>query len=51
MIKVIGPQGEFDARIVGVAVGADLQNSGATVVRAQPLGTNTPPVQRSRHSS
>lgn len=43
VIKVIGPQGEFDARIVGVAVGADLQNSGATVVRAQPLGTNTLP--------
>ncbi|MFS0709435.1 MULTISPECIES: efflux RND transporter periplasmic adaptor subunit [Brevundimonas] len=42
-MRVTGPQGEFDALVVGVAADAGLQDSGATVIRARPDGGGLPP--------
>ena len=42
-VRVTGPQGEFDALVTGVAAGAGLQDSGATVIRARPEGGRLPP--------
>lgn len=41
-LRVSSPAGGFDAVVTGVAVGADL-NSGATVIRARPVGASLPP--------
>ncbi|WP_313005646.1 efflux RND transporter periplasmic adaptor subunit [Brevundimonas sp.] len=42
-MRVTGPQGEFNALVVGVAADAGLQDSGATVIRARPDGGGLPP--------
>lgn len=41
-IRVQGSAGEFEARVTGVAAGAGAQ-SGATIIRAHPIGTVLPP--------
>lgn len=41
-LRVTGPSGEFDAVVTGVAAGAGGE-SGATVIRARPLGGTLPP--------
>src|SRR5690606_4744831 len=42
-LRVTGPQGELNALVTGVAADAGLQDSGATVIRAQPAGGRLPP--------
>ena len=42
-LRVTGPNGEFEAVITGVAADAGLQGSGATVIRARPVGAALPP--------
>jgi len=41
-IRVRGSAGEFEARVTGVAAGAGAE-SGATLIRAHPIGTSLPP--------
>src|SRR5690606_27302617 len=41
-LRVTGPTGEFDAVVSGVAVGAGGE-SGATLIRARPIGGRLPP--------
>lgn len=41
-LRVVGPSGEFDAVVTGVAAGAGGE-SGATVIRARPSGGGLPP--------
>lgn len=42
-IRVTGPNGEFDAVVTGVAADAGTGESGATVIRARPVGATLPP--------
>jgi cobalt-zinc-cadmium efflux system membrane fusion protein len=41
-MKATGPNGEFDAVVTGVAPGAGA-DSGATIIRARPVGASLPP--------
>ena len=42
-LRVTGPNGEFDAVVIGVAADAGAGESGATVIRARPSGATLPP--------
>ncbi|MAL55696.1 MAG: efflux RND transporter periplasmic adaptor subunit [Brevundimonas sp.] len=42
-MRVTGPNGEFDAVVTGVAADAGPGESGATVIRARPVGATLPP--------
>lgn len=42
-LRATGPTGEFDATVIGVAVNAGASDSGATVIRARPIGAGLPP--------
>jgi len=42
-LRATGSNGDFDAIVIGVAVGAGAGESGATVIRARPLGASLPP--------
>ncbi|MBJ7510495.1 MAG: efflux RND transporter periplasmic adaptor subunit [Brevundimonas sp.] len=42
-LRVMGPEGEFDAVVTGVAAGAGAGESGAAVIRARPVGATLPP--------
>lgn len=42
-LRATGPNGEFEAVVIGVAAGAGAGESGATVIRARPSGASLPP--------
>ena len=42
-MRITGPTGEFDAVVTGVAANAGSGESGATVIRARPVGASLPP--------